>query len=92
MNYSQDIRKLHEEVQEKLFAMVPEKWYRLYLYASVIDHPNKLQTGEMFFYYFPKGVLRKNPINVYEVPSKFNVNESEYLKMADDLYRKLKRA
>ena len=90
MIYPQNIKHMHEEIQKKLFAMIPEKWDRLCLYAGVMDHPNKLQTGEMFFYYFPKGVLRKNPINVYEVPAKFNIDEASYLQMADDLYGTIK--
>ena len=90
MVYTQRIRQIHEQIQKKIFAMVPEKWDRLYLYASVVDHPSNLQTGEMFFYYYPKGVLRKNPVNVYEVPAKFNINETEYLKMADDLFANIK--
>jgi hypothetical protein len=70
--------------------MIPEKWDRVYLYASVIDHFNSLQTGEMFFYYFPKGIVKKNPINVYEVPRKFNIEEKEYLKLAEKLYSEIK--
>ena len=33
----------------------------------------------MYFYYLPKGLLRKKPVNVYEVPKRFNINENEYL-------------
>lgn len=69
--------------------MLPEKWESVYLYASVIQHA-KLETGEMFFYYIPKGVLRKNPVNVYEVPARFNIEEKDYLKLADNLYEKIK--
>lgn len=90
MVYPQKIKQIHEQIQKKIFAMVPEKWDRLYLYAGVVDHPSNLQTGEMFFYYYPKGVLRKNPVNVYEVPAKFNINETEYLKMADELFANIK--
>lgn len=77
---------LYKEIQKKLFYMIPEKWDKVYLYASVIEGINKLETGEMFFYYFPKGLLKKDPVNVYEVPAKFNINEMEYFKLADELY------
>ena len=83
------IKIIYKEIQKKLFYMLPEKWESIYLYASIIQHA-KLQTGEMFFYYIPKGVLKKKPVNVYEVPSKFNIEEDDYLKLADDLYSKLK--
>ena len=77
--------------RRNIFAMLPEKWDRLYLYASVTDHFNNLQTGEMFFFYYPKGVLKKNPINVYEVPVKFNIDESQYFKLADELFSSIKK-
>lgn len=83
------IKIIYKEIQKKLFYMLPEKWDSIYLYASVIQHA-KLQTGEMFFYYIPKGVLKKNPVNVYEVPSRFNIEEQDYLKLVDDLYEKVK--
>ncbi len=86
-----NIRKGYEQIQKQLFYMIPEKWDRVYLYASVVDHFNGLQTGEMFFYYFPKSILKKNPVNVYEVPSKFNIDESAYLKLAEKLYREIKK-
>lgn len=46
-------------------------------------------TGELFFYYFPKGIFKRNPINVYEVPSKFNLDEKEYISLVDTLYKKI---
>lgn len=85
-----NIRSKYEKIQKELFYMIPEKWDRVYLYASVIDHYNNLQTGEMFFYYYPKSLLKKNPINVYEVPSKFNLEEKAYLKLAEKLYDEIK--
>lgn len=85
-----NIRNRYDRIQKQLFYMIPEKWDKVYLYASVLDHFNNLQTGEMFFYYYPKGVLRKNPVNVYEVPSKFNIDEKAYLKLAENLYKEIK--
>lgn len=85
------LKMAHEEVQKKIFLMLPEKWDRLYLYASIIDHFNKLQTGEMFFFYYPKGLLKKKPVNVYEVPVKFNIDEKQYFKLAEDLYDAIKK-
>lgn len=85
------LKKIYQELQQKLFYMIPEKWERVYLYASVLEHPNKLETGEMFFYYFPKSVLKKNPINVYEVPNKFDLDDDSYLKLADELYGVIKK-
>lgn len=86
-----NIRNIYSNIQKQLFYMIPEKWDRVYLYASVIEHFNNLQTGEMFFYYYPKSVIKKNPVNVYEVPNKFNIDENSYLKLADKLYAELKK-
>ncbi len=84
------IRNIYSKIQNQIFNMIPEKWDRLYLYASVIEQINNLQTGEMFFYYFPKGIIKKNPVNAYEVPGKFNVDEDAYMKLADRLYATIK--
>ncbi len=91
MKNPHEIRKLHEKIQEKLFFMLPEKWNSLYLYASVIDILGGNETGEMFFYYFPKGILRKKPVNVYQIPAKFDIDEERYFEFANDLYNEIKK-
>lgn len=80
----------YDKILKQLFYMIPEKWDSVYLYASIVDHHKEVQTGEMFFYYFPKSIIRKNPINVYEIPSKFNIDEHGYLKLAENLYNEIK--
>lgn len=85
-----NIKKKYKEIQNQLFYMIPEKWNRIYLYASVVERANGLQTGEMYFYYIPKGVLKKNPVSVYEIPSRFNLEENEYLELVDKLYDTIK--
>jgi len=87
---TKSIRKRYEEIQKKLFYMIPEKWEEVYLYASVIERLGSLQTGELFFYYVPKGLIKRKPVNVYEIPSKFNIPEEEYLKLVEILYRNIK--
>ena len=49
-----------------------------------------MQTGELYFYYYPKGILKKNPVNVYEIPSKFSLDEEMYLKLVEELYNSIK--
>ena len=71
--------------------MIPEKWDKLYLYSCVIDMPQNVKTGELFFYYIPKGVLKKKPVNVYEIPNKFNLDENQYLKLVELLFNKIKQ-
>ena len=87
---TKNMKDKYEKIQTCLFDLIPEKWDEIYLYASVIDRPGDVQTGEMFFYYLPKGLLKKKPVNVYEVPKKFNINETEYLKIVDVLYQTIK--
>ena len=87
---TKSIRKRYEEIQKKLFYMIPEKWEEVYLYASVIERLGSLQTGELFFYYVPRGLIKRKPVNVYEIPSKFNIPEEEYLKLVEILYRNIK--
>lgn len=80
------LRAIYSKIQKQLFFMIPEKWEKICLYASIMEQVNNLQTGEMFFYYYPTGLLKKNPINVYEIPNKFNIDEKEYMKLVDKLY------
>lgn len=90
LTHTQEIKEMYEDIQRKLFYMIPEKWDKLYLYSSVMDQEDKNTTGELFFYYIPKGIFRKNPVNVYEIPAKFNLDEKEYLKLVEVLYQKIK--
>lgn len=91
LNHTKKIKEMYEEIQRKLLYMIPEKWESIYLYSSVIEDGKKELTGELFFYYIPKGIFRKNPVNVYEVPSKFNIDEKQYLELAQKLYEDIKQ-
>ena len=63
------IRELFEQIRKQLFFMIPEKWDRIDLYASVIEIVKDDPVGEMFFYYFqlmftkfqPNSILKKSP-------------------------------
>lgn len=90
LNHTKKIKGIYEEIQKNLFYMIPERWDKLYLYSSVIDLDNGEKKGELYFYYIPKGILKKKPVNVYEIPNKFNLDENEYLKLVKLLYDKIK--
>lgn len=90
LRHTKKIKDKYEDIQKRLFFMIPEKWENLYLYASVIDKPREESTGELFFYYVPKSILKKNPVNVYEIPSKFNIDENDYGKLVELLYAEIK--
>lgn len=85
-------KKIYKEIQKRLFSIIPEKWDSIFLYASVIDIANNHITGEMYFYYFPKSLItiKKKPINCYEVPSAFNIDETEYANLISELYNLIK--
>ena len=87
---TKNMKERYEKIQNQLFCMIPEKWDKIFLYASIMDRIGNVQTGELYFYYLPKGFLKKKPVNVYEVPSKFNIDEAKYTKLVDNLYEKIK--
>jgi len=81
---------LYTDIQKKLFYIIPEKWECIYLYASVIDRPKQKPIGEMYFYYLPKGIIKKKYVNGYEIPSLFNIDEEQYSKLITDVYNSIK--
>ena len=91
MGDNENIKNIYSKIQRQLLYMIPEKWESIYLYASIKEKINHLETGELFFYYFPKGILRKNPINSYEIPYKFNLDEEGYIKLIENLYLLIKK-
>ena len=90
LNNTKKIKEIYEEIQKKIFYAVPGRWDELYLYASIIDRLGEVQTGEMYFYFMPKGFLRRKFINVYEVPDKYRIEEEEYMKIVKLLYEQIK--
>lgn len=90
LKHTHKIKEKYEEIQRRIFYMIPEKWEELYLYASITDRLGNMQTGEMFFYYIPKGLIKRKPINVYEIPSRFNIDENAYSELVNILYDSLK--
>lgn len=91
VNHTNKIKQIYEELQKKIYNMIPEKWEKLYLYSSIIEKPEEGETGELFFYYIPKGVLKKKPVNAYEIPNKFNLDEGEFLQLIEILYAKIRQ-
>lgn len=89
LNHNKEIRKLYEDIQKKIYYMIPEKWDKVLLYTSITDLIDGKNIGELFFYYYPKGIFKKKPINVYEIPKKFNLDENDYIKLVKGLYNKI---
>lgn len=80
------IRRLYSQIQNQLFQMIPENFESIYLYCSIIESIKESPIGEMYFYYTPKGLLKRNPVNVYEIPDKFNISDEVYSKLINELY------
>lgn len=89
LKHTKKIKEMYEDIQRRILSMIPEKWDKMYLYSSVMERIDGQKTGELFFYYIPKGIFKKNPVNVYEIPQKFNLDEKEYLKLVNILYKKI---
>lgn len=75
-----------KEIYTSILNLIPEKWEKICLYASSV----KNLKGEMFFYYFPKRIIKAKPVNCYEVPNKFGVDEFTYNEELYKLYGKIK--
>lgn len=91
MTSTPNLKEIYEYIQHQLNNLIPERWKSVYLYASVIKQVNNMEVWEMYFYYIPEGLLKKNPVNVYEIPNKFNIDEIEYLALVDILCDTIKK-
>lgn len=91
MEISNRERVIFDDIQKKLFYMIPEKWDAIYLYASIIEEPLKKPVGEMYFYYIPKGILKRKPVNVYQIPGLFNIDEESYNELIQKLFFNVKQ-
>ena len=87
---TKNMKEKYESIQNYIFTLIPEKWEEIYLYASVYKDENNAQSGELFFYYLPKGILKRRFINAYEVPKRFNINEEQYLRIVEELFSCIK--
>ena len=90
MNETPRMKKLYIDIQNQLFYMIPESFDKIYLYAAIMNQVHGVPIGEMYFYYFPKGILKKKPVNVYEIPAKFNIEEDIYSGLINKLYECIK--
>ena len=90
MIISPEEKIIYSEIQKKLFYIIPEKWESIYLYASIMNAPNQKAFGEMFFYYLPKGLIKRKFVNSYEIPGIFNIDEQQYSKLIAEVYKEIK--
>lgn len=86
-----DEKLLYSEIQKRLMYLIPEKWESIHLYSSIVDSKDKKSVGELYFYYIPKGLLKKKPINCYEIPGIFDIDEDEFSDLINKLYLIIKK-
>ena len=78
--------EIASQIQELIYYIIPEKWKNIELYVSVPD--SRIRKGELFFYYLPNSIFKRQYINCYEVPYMFNISEKEYSDIMSKLYNK----
>ena len=78
--------EIASQIQELIYYIIPEKWKNIELYISMPDMG--IRKGEMFFYYLPNSIFKRQYINCYEVPYMFNISEKEYSDIMSKLYNK----
>lgn len=86
----QNEKEFYMKIQDNLFEMIPESWKTVFLHTSFIDIKNQIPKGEFFVYYIPKGILKRKPVNCYEVPSLFDIDEEDYSRLIMSLYNTIK--
>ena len=86
MKITQEMKKIYNKIQMQVYNMIPEKWSEIYVYSAIIEHVKSMTTGEMFFYYYPKSVIKNKVVNLYEIPTLFKLDETEYDTLINRLY------
>lgn len=86
----QNEKELYMQIQDHIFEMIPEAWKTILLHTSIIDIPGGMPKAEMYFYYVPKGILKRKPVNCYEIPKLFDIDEEEYSRLITSLYNVIK--
>ena len=79
--------EIASQIQELIYYIIPEKWKNIELYVSMPD--SRIRKGELFFYYLPNSIFKRQYINCYEVPYMFNISEKEYSDIMSKLYNKV---
>lgn len=87
------MEEIYHEIQRLIIYMIPEKWKNIKLYASINMNTENNQddknAGELFFYYLPNKLFKKEYINCYEVPALFDIDQNEYFELITKLYNKI---
>lgn len=87
------MEEIYHEIQRLIIYMIPEKWKNIKLYASINMNTENNQddknAGELFFYYLPNKLFKKEYINCYEVPALFDIDQNEYFDLITKLYNKI---
>ena len=78
--------EIASQIPELIYYIIPEKWKNIELYVSMPD--SRIRKGELFFYYLPNSIFKRQYINCYEVPYMFNISEKEYSDIMSKLYNK----
>lgn len=86
----QNEKEFYGKLQNQLFEMIPESWKTILLYTSILDIPGQKSKAEMYLYYIPKGILKRKPVNCYEIPKLFDIDEEEYSRLITNLYNIIK--
>ncbi|MGD7043349.1 antitoxin YezG family protein [Jeotgalibacillus proteolyticus] len=75
-----EMDRLYKEIAETVNEMIPEDWKKFYLYAQISENGG----GTYFFYN-----TRENDKYMYslEIPSKFQIDEDEFERKEDLLYK-----
>lgn len=54
-------------------------------------YAQKCKNRRIIFLLYSKRSIKEKPVNVYEIPNKFNLDENQYLKLVELLFNKIKQ-
>ncbi|MEH7271866.1 immunity protein YezG family protein, partial [Bacillus toyonensis] len=75
------LNRLYREIAETVHAMIPEEWEKFYFYAQISE------AGGGTYFVYNNFRNKENYKYSVEIPFKYEVNEEEFERKEDSLYK-----
>ncbi|SFJ67293.1 antitoxin YezG family protein [Thermoflavimicrobium dichotomicum] len=69
---------IYQSIAQTVIEMIPEEWTKVYVYGELMDG-----VQSTYFYYYP--TANEEPVQIFDIPELFEVDEEEFDQLRDQL-------